>query len=155
MCRIRLAASSAPPLRSASQPVLGEPSKVTIGSWPCQPLFQGALSGMPDRSSTCVTRNVLAPFEIACGDIGDRRAVVTDLPLPDWRPSGEPSKSMGPRRPCQPRPSLMSTRNRHVPILNEIEMSPGDGLWTLVENRSVVFQGAVGASARPRLRQRP
>ena len=49
----------------------------------------------------------------------------------------------------------VSTRNRNVPVLSEIEMSPGDGLWTLCETRLRVLQGAVGASARPRRRQRP
>jgi DNA invertase Pin-like site-specific DNA recombinase len=49
----------------------------------------------------------------------------------------------------------VSTRNRNVPVLNEMEMSPGDGLWTLCETRRRVLQGAVGASARPRCRQRP
>src|ERR1700681_2673011 len=34
-------------------------------------------------------------------------------------------------------------------------MSPGDGLWTLCDTRLRVWQGAVGASARPRGRQRP
>ena len=49
----------------------------------------------------------------------------------------------------------VSTRNRNVPVLNEIEMSPGGGRWALCETRRRVLQGAVGASARPRRRQRP
>src|SRR6266576_3716321 len=52
-------------------------------------------------------------------------------------------------------PAQLSTRNRNVPVLNEIEMSPGAGRWTLCETRLCVLQGAVGASARPRGRQRP
>ena len=49
----------------------------------------------------------------------------------------------------------LSSRNRNVPVLYEIEMSLGDGLWALCETRLRVLQGAVGASARPRCRQRP
>ena len=43
----------------------------------------------------------------------------------------------------------MSKLVRNVPILNSLEMSPSDAawrcLWKLVENCSVVFQGAVDA----------
>src|SRR5437667_3397905 len=51
---------------------------------------------------------------------------------------------------CQRENHNMSTRNRNVPVLSEIEMSPSEretesALWELVENRSVVFQAAVGA----------
>jgi hypothetical protein len=56
---------------------------------------------------------------------------------------------------CQDPVTAVSTRNRNVPVLNEIEMSPDDGLWALCETRLRVLQGAVGASARPRGRQRP
>ena len=35
--------------------------------------------------------------------------------------------------------------NGNVPVLNGIEMSPGDGLWALCETRRRVLQGAVGA----------
>jgi AraC-like DNA-binding protein len=38
----------------------------------------------------------------------------------------------------------MSKRNRNVPILNEIEMSPGGGLWALCKARPRGLQGAVG-----------
>src|SRR5580765_4816533 len=57
------------------------------------------------------------------------------------------------------RQQALSKRNRNVPILNAIEVSPEDEgacLVVAVENRPVVFQGAVGAcSSRPPLRQRP
>jgi hypothetical protein len=70
------------------------------------------------------------------------------------------------REAVNPWPAHLSTRNRNVPVLSEIEMSPfvlrskrrnsEYGLWALWKTRSVGFpRSGVSRSVRPRLRQGP